>query len=59
MAHYYDARHRQQRQLAPGVFPSGSVNCRVLLQGQHLRVEVLNARHLKPGDLIITNKILV
>ncbi len=51
LSHYYSARHRQQRTLPPGVFPFGSVTARVLLQGAHLRVEVLNARHLKPGTM--------
>ncbi len=52
---YYHARLAQQRQLGSGVFPCGSVSVRVSLSegggdmGQVLRVEVLNARHLKPG----------
>ena len=31
-------------------FPLGSVNIRVQLLREHLRVEILNARHLKPPD---------
>ena len=31
-------------------FPLGSVNIRVQLLREHMRVEVLNARHLKPPD---------
>ncbi len=50
---YYAARYRQQRQLAPGDFPCGSVSARILLQGRRLRVEVLNARHLKPLEVLL------
>ena len=32
--------------------PFGSVTVRALLQRSHLRVEVLNARHLRPVDVL-------
>ncbi len=45
--HYYSLRVLHQQQHS---FPYGSVTAKVLLQGRHLRVEVLSARHLKPGE---------
>ena len=48
IARYVWERHREQRLMLE--FPLGSVNIRVQLLREHLRVEVLNARHLKPPD---------
>ncbi len=48
IARYLWERHREQRAMQE--FPLGSVNIRVQLLREHLRVEVLNARHLKPPD---------
>jgi hypothetical protein len=49
---YYLARHAEQTAVPLAVFPCGSVTVRVLLQQMHLRVEVLNARHLRPVDVV-------
>lgn len=48
IARYLWERHREQKAMQE--FPLGSVNIRVQLLREHLRVEVLNARHLKPPD---------
>ena len=48
IARYLWERHREQKVMQE--FPLGSVNIRVQLLREHLRVEVLNARHLKPPD---------
>ena len=45
---YLWERHREQKAMQE--FPLGSVNIRVQLLREHMRVEVLNARHLKPPD---------
>ena len=53
IARYLWERHREQKSMqesATQEFPLGSVNIRVQLLREHLRVEVLNARHLKPPD---------
>ena len=48
IARYLWERHREQKNMQE--FPLGSVNIRVQLLREHMRVEVLNARHLKPPD---------
>lgn len=49
---YYDQRYAEQRALSSsGSFPIGSLTLRALTNGSHLRVELLNARHLKPLDV--------
>lgn len=47
---YLWERHRDQKGVQTGDYTLGSVNIRVQLLREHLRVEVLNARHLKPPD---------
>ena len=50
---YYLARHAEQSAAAVATsLPFGSVTVRALLQRSHLRVEVLNARHLRPVDVL-------
>ena len=50
---YYLARHAEQSAAAvAAALPFGSVTVRALLQRAHLRVEVLNARHLRPVDVL-------
>ena len=63
MSRYLAARYKMQSALSTaaaasggnhggggGPYPYGSVTVRAaMLQGTHVRVEVLNARHLKPG----------
>ncbi len=55
VALYLAARHRHQRHLAPGEFPCGSITLRALVlpQSGTLRVEVLNARLLKPVEVLL------
>ena len=48
IARYFFDRYREQKVITD--FPLGSVNIKVQLLREHLRVEVLNARHLKPPD---------
>ena len=48
IARYFFDRYREQKVVTD--FPLGSVNIKVQLLREHLRVEVLNARHLKPPD---------
>ena len=48
ISRYVWERHRDQKAMQD--FTLGSVNIRVQLLREHLRVEVLNARHLKPPD---------
>ena len=51
---YYSERfkHQLDQQRPSGtetnVYPIGSINIRAIVHETHLRVEVLNARHLKP-----------
>ena len=49
ISRYLFDRHREQKACNTD-FPLGSVNIKVQLLREHLRVEVLNARHLKPPD---------
>ncbi len=49
---YYLARHAEQTAVPLDRLPHGSVTMRALLQQRHLRVELLNARHLRPVDVI-------
>ena len=48
ISRYLFDRYREQKSVTD--FPLGSVNIKVQLLREHLRVEVLNARHLKPPD---------
>ena len=48
IARYLWERHREQKAMQE--FPLGSVNIKIQLLREHLRVEILNARHLKPPD---------
>lgn len=50
-------RYEYQSSLSPNSYPFGSITIRALVQGSHLRVEVLNARHLKPIDVIWREKL--
>ena len=51
---YYSERfkHQLDQQRPSGtetnVYPIGSINIRAIVHETHLRVEILNARHLKP-----------
>ena len=46
---YYDQRYIDQRVLSAGsTYPIGSVTIRAVVDSGHLRIEILNARHLKP-----------
>eukprot|EP00095_Tigriopus_kingsejongensis_P000958 maker-scaffold83_size396513-snap-gene-0.15 protein:Tk00958 transcript:maker-scaffold83_size396513-snap-gene-0.15-mRNA-1 annotation:"conserved hypothetical protein" len=50
---YYRSRYLEQSELPTNSYPCGSITIKaVLLQGSHLRIEVLNARHLKPVEVI-------
>lgn len=50
---YYQERYIEQTELPPNSYPCGSISIKAALwQGTHLRVEVLNARHLKPVEVI-------
>ena len=44
--HQLDQQHPNGR--SESVYPIGSINIRAILHETHLRVELLNARHLKP-----------
>ena len=45
---YYKQRLSDQRSLAPGKFPLGSITVKIQLLGDRLRIVILNCRHLKP-----------
>jgi hypothetical protein len=45
---FYKQRLSDQRSVPVGVFPLGSINIRIQFLRSHLRVQVLNCRHLKP-----------
>ena len=49
---YYDQRYLDQRFLSTtSTYPIGSITLRALVDRTHLRIEVLNARHLKPAHI--------
>ena len=48
---YYWNRVKEQRVLQAGDYKLGSVTVRAQLLKDHLRVEILNARHLKPPEV--------
>ena len=49
---YYNRRYMDQRLLsATSTYPIGSITLRALIDRSHLRIEVLNARHLKPSHI--------
>eukprot|EP00092_Neocalanus_flemingeri_P041502 GFUD01045197.1.p1 GENE.GFUD01045197.1~~GFUD01045197.1.p1 ORF type:complete len:1194 (+),score=262.01 GFUD01045197.1:849-4430(+) len=48
---YYWNRIKEQRALQAGEYKLGSITVRAQLLKDHLRVEVLNARHLKPPEI--------
>jgi len=48
---YYWSRIKEQRSLQAGEYKLGSITVRAQLLKDHLRVEVLNARHLKPPEI--------
>ena len=49
---YYQQRLADQRSMQPSVFPLGSVTVKIQFLSSHLRIQILNCRHLKPvGEL--------
>lgn len=48
---YYWNRIKEQRSLQAGDYKLGSITIRAQLLKDHLRVEILNARHLKPPEI--------
>ena len=48
---YYWNRVKEQRMLQVGDYKLGSLTVRAQLLKDHLRVEILNARHLKPPEV--------
>lgn len=50
IARYLGERFKEQCAVKPGEFNLGSITLRCQLLKEHIRVEVLNARHLKPPD---------
>ena len=49
---YYNRRYMDQRLLsATSSYPIGSITLRALLDRTHLRIEILNSRHLKPSHI--------
>ena len=52
IAKYLRERYREQLLVKPGEFALGSITIRCQILSEHLRIEVLNARHLKPPDPI-------
>jgi len=51
ISRYYKNRLQQQRCLQADEFSLGSVTIRVELLKEHLRIEILNARELKPPEI--------
>ena len=49
---YLSERYRKQKEVQPGEFVDGSITVRCQILREHLRIEILNARHLKPPDPI-------
>lgn len=52
IARYYWDRLRDQKSLGPDEYKLGSISIRAQLLKEHLRVEVLNARSLKPHESV-------
>ena len=52
ISRYLWERHRDQVSIKPGDYNLGSITIRCQLLREHLRIEILNARHLKPPDPI-------
>ena len=50
ISRYLWERHRDQVSIKPGDYNLGSITIRCQLLREHLRIEILNARHLKPPD---------
>ena len=49
---YYNRRYMDQRiHSATSTYPIGSITLRALLDRSHLRIEILNSRHLKPSHI--------
>ena len=49
---YYKRRYMDQRLLsATSTYPIGSITLRALIDRSHLRIELLNSRHLKPSHI--------
>merc|ERR1711902_100723 len=51
VSRYYWNRVKEQRALQVGDYKLGSITVRAQLLRDHLRVEILNARHLKPPEV--------
>merc|ERR1712029_1261164 len=49
---YLSERYKKQKEVSPGEFVDGSITVRCQILREHLRIEILNARHLKPPDPI-------
>ncbi len=47
---YLWERYKDQKSIVSGEYILGSITLRCQMLREHLRVEVLNARHLKPPD---------
>ena len=52
ISRYLWERHRDQVSIKAGDYNLGSITIRCQLLREHLRIEILNARHLKPPDPI-------
>ena len=50
ISRYLWERHNEQVSIKPGDYQLGSITIRCQLLREHLRIEILNARHLKPPD---------
>ena len=48
ISRYLWERHKEQVSIKPGDYQLGSITIRCQLLREHLRIEILNARHLKP-----------
>ena len=55
ISRYLSERYKKQREVKAGEFVDGSITLRCQILREHLRIEVLNARHLKPPDPIASN----
>ena len=45
---FYKQRLSDQRALSSGTFPLGSISVKIQFLNKHLRIQILNCRHLKP-----------
>ena len=50
ISRYLWERHKEQVSIKQGDYQLGSITIRCQLLREHLRIEILNARHLKPPD---------